>query len=61
MTNVIKGWTEALQLMNKGSKYILYIPAELAYGERGAGRDIKPNSVLEFEIEIIDVTCPDKK
>ena len=47
--------------MNKGSKYILYIPAELAYGERGAGRDIKPNSVLEFEIEIIDVTCPDKK
>ena len=61
VTNVIKGWTEALQLMNKGSKYILYIPAELAYGERGAGRDIKPNSVLEFEIEIIDVTCPDKK
>lgn len=61
VTNVIKGWTEALQLMNKGSKYIFYIPAELAYGERGAGRDIKPNSVLEFEIEIIDVTCPDKK
>ncbi len=55
VTGVIKGWTEALQMMNPGSKYELYIPSELAYGERGAGRDIGPNSALIFEIELVSI------
>lgn len=52
---VIKGWSEALQLMPVGSKYKLYIPSELGYGERGAGRDIGPNEVLVFEVELIEI------
>ncbi|MFH1616014.1 MAG: FKBP-type peptidyl-prolyl cis-trans isomerase [Planctomycetota bacterium] len=54
VNGVIKGWTEALQLMNEGSRWELYVPAELAYGQRGSGR-IPPNSVLIFEVELLEV------
>lgn len=53
MGNVIKGWQEALKMMKAGSKWELYIPAELAYGERGAGKRIPPNSTLVFTVELI--------
>jgi|SRR5271156_1660008 len=55
VTGVIKGWTEALQLMPVGSKWQLYIPADLAYGDRGAGADIGPGSTLIFEIELLSI------
>lgn len=55
VNGVIKGWTEALQLMKEGSKWQLFIPSELAYGERGAGQDIGPNSTLIFDIELLKV------
>ena len=55
VNGVIKGWTEALQLMKVGSKWQLVIPSELAYGARGAGQSIGPNQVLIFEIELLEI------
>lgn len=52
---VIKGWTEALQKMRVGAKWKLFIPAELAYGDKGAGADIGPNSVLIFDVELLEI------
>jgi FKBP-type peptidyl-prolyl cis-trans isomerase len=52
---VIPGWTEALQLMPVGSKWKIYVPSELAYGERGAGADIGPNTTLIFEVELLEI------
>ncbi len=53
---VIKGWTEALQLMPVGSKWEVYIPYDLGYGERGAGKDIPPFSTLIFTVELVSIT-----
>jgi FKBP-type peptidyl-prolyl cis-trans isomerase FklB len=52
---VIAGWAEALQLMKVGSKWLLFIPSDLAYGERGAGRDIGPNATLIFDVELLSI------
>jgi FKBP-type peptidyl-prolyl cis-trans isomerase FklB len=60
---VIKGWTEALQLMPVGSKWQLFLPADLAYGDRGAGADIGPGATLIFEVELLSIQGknPDQK
>jgi FKBP-type peptidyl-prolyl cis-trans isomerase FklB len=55
VSGVIKGWTEALQLMKTGSKYQLFIPSSLAYGQRTISADITPNSTLIFEVELLDI------
>lgn len=55
LNGVIKGWTEGVQLMTEGAKYRFYIPSELAYGERGVGRDIAANAALIFDVELIKI------
>lgn len=59
VNGVIKGWTEVLQLMPVGSKYIVWVPSDLAYGERGAGQEIGSNKTLKFEIELLEIVKDD--
>lgn len=55
VSEVIRGWTEALQLMPVGSKWQLFIPSDLGYGDAGAGNDIKPGSTLLFDVELLEI------
>lgn len=57
VSGVIAGWTEALQMMNTGSKWKLFVPYHLAYGERGAGGAIGPYTTLIFEVELLDIVA----
>jgi len=57
VSGVIKGWTEALQMMPVGSKWRLYVPHQLAYGEQGAGGAIAPYSTLIFDVELLDIVA----
>jgi FKBP-type peptidyl-prolyl cis-trans isomerase FklB len=61
VSGVIKGWTEALQLMPVGSKWQLFIPSSLAYGDRGAANVIGPNETLIFDVELLSIQEPQKK
>jgi FKBP-type peptidyl-prolyl cis-trans isomerase FklB len=61
VSGVIKGWTEALQLMPVGSKWQLFIPSDLAYGDRGAGANIGPDSTLIFEVELVSIQDKSKE
>jgi len=61
VSQVIPGWTEALQLMPVGSKWKIYLPSSIAYGERGAGGDIGPNSALIFEVELLEIVKEEPK
>jgi len=60
VNGVIKGWTEALLLMPVGSKWQLFVPSELGYGDRGAGADIGPGATLIFEVELLSIQNKDK-
>jgi FKBP-type peptidyl-prolyl cis-trans isomerase FklB len=53
--SVVKGWAEALQLMPAGSRWQLFIPSDLAYGDRGAGKDVGPNATLIYEVELVSI------
>jgi FKBP-type peptidyl-prolyl cis-trans isomerase len=55
VSQVIPGWTEALQLMQEGAKWKIYLPSLIAYGERGAGQNIGPNTTLIFEVEVLEI------
>lgn len=61
LNQVIPGWTQAIQQMPQGSKWIIYIPSDQAYGQRGAGQAIGPNETLIFEVELLDINPEDNK
>ena len=58
VNRVVRGWTEALQMMKVGSKWELYIPSSLAYGDYGSGPDIQPGATLIFEVELVSIDTP---
>ena len=60
LNQVIKGWTEGMKLVKTGGQITLWIPAELAYGERGAGEDIGPGEALEFKVELLELNPKQK-